>query len=79
MENKIFEMLVKMDKRFDAMEEKIDAGFAEVNDRLTRIEKKLDGAGYQFESVTGDRIEETAFLIDKLQKLELEVFRIKRN
>jgi hypothetical protein len=85
MEKQIIEMLMKMDerfdrleKRFDRLEKQVEEGFTSVNERLSRIEAKLEGAGYQFESVNESRIDDVAFLLDKVNKLERELYRLKR-
>ncbi|WP_180229362.1 hypothetical protein [Bacillus pseudomycoides] len=46
MEKQILEMLAEMQKEAKEFREEVRASFSEVNERLERIEKRLDGAGY---------------------------------
>ncbi|WJE54843.1 hypothetical protein QRE66_11830 [Bacillus cereus] len=86
MEKQILEMLTEMQKeqrefrdelkqmREEQAEfrEEVRASFSEVNNRLDRIEKRLDGAGYQFKQV---RVED---LKKRLTTVESDIYRITR-
>jgi predicted nuclease with TOPRIM domain len=76
-EKQVFEL-------FQQMNERIEKGFNNMNNRFDKIEKKLDGIGEQIELVNGQRIEQTDnvetdfnFISDKVNKLEKEIFIIK--
>lgn len=73
LENKV----VNLEKSFANLDSKVDKGFKETNQKLDRIEAKLEGAGYQFEQTNENRIDDVSFLINKVNKLEYELFRMK--
>lgn len=91
MDEKIIEMLAKMNQDIAKMNQDIakmnqdmKEGFKGVNVRLDKIESKLDGVGGQFEILSSYKIEldenvndEIDFISDKVTRLEKEVFRMK--
>ncbi|PEK31562.1 hypothetical protein [Bacillus pseudomycoides] len=72
MEKQILEMLAEMQKEQTEFREEVRASFSEVNNRLDRIEKRLDGAGYLFDQV---RVED---LNKRLTTVESDIYRMKR-
>ncbi|PGT19305.1 hypothetical protein [Bacillus cereus] len=72
MEKQILEMLAEMQKEQTEFREEVRASFSEVNNRLDRIEKRLDGAGYRFDQV---RVED---LNKRLTTVESDIYRMKR-
>ncbi|PEX92586.1 hypothetical protein [Bacillus cereus] len=86
MEKQILEMLAEIQKEQKAFREELKqmreeqaefreetrVGFSEVNNRLDRIEKRLDGTGYQFKQV---RVED---LKKRLTTVESDMYRMKR-
>ncbi|OSX90269.1 hypothetical protein S3E15_01833 [Bacillus mycoides] len=86
MEKQILEMLVQIQKEQKEFREDLKqmreelaefreetrVGFSEVNNRLDRIEKRLDGDGYQFKQV---KVEE---LKKRLTTVESDMYRMTR-
>lgn len=72
MEKQILEMLAEIQKEQEKFREEVRASFSEVNKRLGRIEKRLDGDGYQFKQV---RVED---LKKRLKTVESDIYRMTR-
>ncbi|PDZ73846.1 hypothetical protein [Bacillus pseudomycoides] len=86
MEKQILELLNKMQKELAAFREdqkqmceeltefreEVRASFSEINKRLGRIEKGIDGDGYQFKQV---RVED---LKKRLTTVESDIYRMTR-
>ncbi|PEJ37273.1 hypothetical protein [Bacillus pseudomycoides] len=72
MEKQILKMLEEIQKEQKEFREETRASFSDANNRLDRIEKRLDGAGYQFEQV---RVKD---LNKRLTTVESDMYRMTR-
>ncbi|MDC2863491.1 hypothetical protein [Bacillus sp. BP-3] len=72
MEKQILKMLEEMQKEQAEFREEVRIGFSEVNSRLDRIEKRLDGTGYQSKQVRVEDIKK------RLTTVESDIYRITR-
>ncbi|MFI8708473.1 hypothetical protein ACIGHG_15660 [Bacillus sp. NPDC077411] len=72
MEKQILEMLVEMQKEQKEFQEETRVSFSDVNNRLDRIEKRLDGAGHQSEQVRVEDIKK------RLTTVESDIYRMTR-
>lgn len=74
-----------MKEKMDSLEDKMIStqtemrdSFSTVINRLDRIELLIHGTGFQFESVASDRIEDFGFLMEKVNKLERDLYKMKK-
>lgn len=75
MDQKIYQLLMELNDKVDGMQKTMDLGFNKVNERLEKIEDKLDGIANQFEQATSQRIEDTEEIIvlkHQMARLEKE-------
>lgn len=87
----IFDLLKEMNKEMSSMRSEIGSMKSdmksmqsemgsmrsEMNSRFDTIESKLDGVGSQFELTNEARMNEVGFVIDKVNKIEKDVYLLK--
>ncbi|MBR7553641.1 hypothetical protein ACFFJI_11655 [Allobacillus sp. GCM10007491] len=70
MDKDIFDLLTEMNKEMKSMK-------SEMHSRFDSIEAKLEGVGNQFELTNESRINEMDFIVDKVNKMEKELYILK--
>ncbi|MBM7540994.1 hypothetical protein [Amphibacillus cookii] len=64
----------KLDKRLNVIDQRLNS----IDAKLEVVDMKLDGIGNQFELITESRISEFGFVMEKVNKLEKELFLLKQ-
>lgn len=77
MEKQILDLLLEMNKEMKSMKSDIHSLKSEMHNRFDTIEAKLEGVGGQFELTNESRINEVDFIIDKVNKLEKDLYILK--
>ncbi|TFJ89937.1 hypothetical protein [Lentibacillus salicampi] len=70
MDKEILDLLTEMNKEMKSMK-------SEMHSRFDTIEAKLEGVGSQFELTNESRINEMDFIVDKVNKMEKEIYILK--
>jgi hypothetical protein len=77
LDKQILELLTGMSKEMKSMKSDIHSLKLEMHNRFDTIEAKLEGVGGQFELTNESRINEVDFIVDKINKLEKDLYLLK--
>ncbi|WP_373894092.1 hypothetical protein ACUL41_01765 [Virgibacillus natechei] len=75
-------MKAEMNQRFEKVDqsfERVNQQFKEVHHRFDKVDAKLEGAAWQFKATNEPRINERDFILDKVNKMEKEIYILKNN
>ncbi|WP_188455360.1 hypothetical protein [Virgibacillus oceani] len=77
MDKQIFDLLTEINKEMKSMKSDIHSLKSEMHNRFDTVEAKLEGIGGQFELTNESRINEMDFIVDKVNKMEKELYILK--
>jgi SMC interacting uncharacterized protein involved in chromosome segregation len=76
-DKQIFDLLTEMNKEMKSMKSDIHSLKSEMHNRFDTVEAKLEGVGGQFELTNESRMNEMDFIVDKVNKMEKELYILK--
>ncbi|MFD2760207.1 hypothetical protein [Lentibacillus juripiscarius] len=77
MDKQILDLLTEINKGMKSMQSDIHSLKSEMHNRFDTIETKLEGVGGQFELTNESGINEMDFIVDKVNKMEKELYILK--
>ncbi|WP_010529152.1 hypothetical protein [Lentibacillus jeotgali] len=77
MDKQMLDLLTEMNTELKGVKSDIHSLKSEMHNRFDTIEAKLEGIGGQFELTNESRINEMDFIVDKVNKMEKEIYILK--
>lgn len=77
MDDQILNLLTEIQLEMKSMKTEMSNMKSEMHNRFDSIDTKLEGVGGQFELTNASRMNEVDFIVDKVNKIEKEVYILK--